>query len=308
MRQHMTAPVVLGVDGTNGSLGALRYAVQQAHAHRCQLKVVHVGLRYDPTFSVMPHSPRDVDVAGRAILAHAEGTVSQINPEVEVMTSLRHGPRFAELIDCASTARLLVLGHETQRGFDRLVFGATTAAVAARATAPTAIVPSDWKPSPATGPVVVGLGSSAHSEVLFEAAFGIAAVEEVGVEVIHAWRAPDAYIDRLYWRSHASELVTTGTELVEKEIAQWRTRYPHVPVSVRILHEWPSRALVSAGQAATVMVLLRQPAHPLLGAHLGSTARAVIGAATCVVYVVPFDPTSQSTVGLELERSGAVLR
>lgn len=279
--------VVVGVDGTEGSLGALRYAAQQAQRRGCSLVVVHVGLRYDPTYSVFPQVPHHIDVAGRAILDQATGEVAGWAPEVEVTTMLRKGSRIAELVDSAVLGGLIVLGRESHRGLERFVFGATTAAVVARTSVPASVVPGDWEPSPPTGPVVVGLRTSAHSETLFEAAFEFAAAGGVGVEAIHAWKAPDPYIDRLDERSRGRELVEAGTEFLEGEVAPWRDRYPGVPVTVRAVHEWPSEVIVSAGETASLIVLLRQPAPRVLGAHLGSTARSIISAARCPVHVMP---------------------
>lgn len=285
METEVAASVVVGVDGTSGSSGALRYAAEQARVRNCALSIVHVGLRYDPTFSVLPQISHHIDVAGRAILAQAEQEVERFAPGVGVSTALRQGSRIAELVECAAEGQLLVLGRETQHGLDRVIFG-TTGPVAARVDVPTAVVPSDWKPSSRMSSVVVGMREAAGSEVLFGAAFECAARDNVGVDVVHAWKVPDAYIDVIENRTRGGEWKAAGTDLVEREVAQWRERYPQVPVTVQVLHEWPGVALVNAGDVAGLIVLLRPATHRTLGAHLGSTARLVIEAARCPVHLV----------------------
>ncbi|MGB3762343.1 MAG: universal stress protein [Ornithinimicrobium sp.] len=307
MGSHGAASVVVGVDGTQGSVGALRYAAHQAGVRGSTLTVVHVGLRHDPTYAVMPYSPEDVAAAGLAVLTRARARVSSVAPAIEVITSLRQGSRIGELADAASAASLLVLGRETQHGFDRLVFGTTTAAVVARAAAPTVIVPQDWEPTSSKGPVVAGLSVAAYSDVLLATAFALATAQDVGVEVVHAWQAPEAYIDRLEWRDDASDLAAKAAELVDREVRAGRTGYEHVPVAIRVVDDAPGRALIAAASAASAVVLLRQDAHRHVGKHLGSTTRAVISGVSCVVYVVPAPPRPSTTSDREHCRPTALV-
>ncbi|MGB3184620.1 MAG: universal stress protein [Ornithinimicrobium sp.] len=306
METEGTASVVVGVDGTAGSLGALRYAAEQARIHQCGLLIVHVGLRYDPTLSVLPQISHHIDVAGRAILAQTAKEVERYAPGVEVTTLLRQGSRITELVECAAPERLLVLGRETQHGLERLIFG-TTAAVAARTSVPTTIVPSDWEIPSQMGSVVVGMRQAEASEVLFGAAFEIAAHHEVDVVVVYASKVPDAYLDLIESCRRGFEWKAAGHELVDSGVAEWRDRYPQVPVTVRVVEDWPSEALLSAGDSAGLIVLFRQSSHQGLGAHLGSTARVLIGSARCPVHILPTPTTEKSSSSLELERPGDML-
>ncbi|MGB3829915.1 MAG: universal stress protein [Ornithinimicrobium sp.] len=308
MHTNDARSVVVGIDGTGGSDGALRYGVEQARAQGCGLTLVHVGPRYDADVTpILPYVPQQVDGAGLAILAEAEDLVNQLAPQVKCATDLRHGSRISALLEAAAGGRSLVLGREVDRGAQRLLFGATTAAVVARACVPTAVITGTWQAARTPRRVVVGLRTAEHCDELFAAAFGQASAQAAGLEVVHAWKIPDPYIASVHDRYHANKWVTAGTEMVERVLTSWRDRYPDVPVTVRVVHAEPARALLAAAEGAEMLVLLRRPVPELWGAHLGKTARAVIGAAPCPVHVLPCPPRENAVLDLDRGRSSALL-
>ncbi len=308
MVNDKTTGVVVAVDGTTGSDGALRYGVEQARARGCEVRLVHVGPRYEATSSILPYIPHEVDGTGLAILAEAEQRAGQLSARVRVTTELHVGSRIPKLLDASQYGQLLVIGRETRTGSQRFLFGATTAAVVARSTVPTCVIPAHWTADPNPGRVVVGLRAAEHTDELLQAAFGAATAHAANIEVVHAWKMPDPYIDSIEYRDHANTWMAAGAEIIERALSPWRTRYPDVPVAVRVLHEQPARALLTAAEGATLLLLLRRPTPKLLGPHLGSTARTVIGAAPCPVNVLPHPQHQQESIDLELERSGALLR
>ncbi len=303
-----TGSVVVGIDGTPGSAGALRYAVQQARQRHCDLSLVHVGPRYEATSPSDPSLPEQIDETGRSLLSAAREEAEKLAPDLTITTVLESGSRVSVLPRVADRGTLLVLGRETRKGFERLLFGATTAAVAARATVPTAVVPDSWRPKPEPGRVVVGFRAAEHSAELLEAAFAHAAATGASLEVVHAWELPDAYTNIIEARTHDAEWVQHGTRLVEHELEDLRDAHPDVTLAVHVVHDRPSRAILAAAQDAELVVLVRRGAPGVFGAHLGSTARAVLRAAVCPVLVVPPRPSESGGVDLELERSGELLR
>jgi len=308
MTHDNTGPVVVGVDGGPGSSGALRYAVEEARRTGAELHLVHVSPSYPPMSPMMPSLPADIASTGNEILKQARNEVTELAPELGVETIRHTGSRVAELVTGAEGARLLVVGHETRSGLERLLAGGTTASVAAHASAPVVAVPSEWTPEAATGPIVVGLKSQAHAEELLGAAFHRAEATGAPIEVVHAWKLPDEYLDRIEERTHGEYWLTRGSELVEKELAPWRRDYPNTPVTVRVVHDEPAHALVDASRDARLLMLVRRLPSRVLGSHLGGTARAVLRAAPCPVEVVPAVRALTDAPGLELEKSGAMLR
>jgi nucleotide-binding universal stress UspA family protein len=307
MTNELSGPIVLGVDGGQGSAGAMRYAVAEARRTGAELRLVHVSPGYRAV-PMMPSVPLEIVAIGNEILEHASADVARIDPELPVTTTRRTGSRIGELVDSARDARMLVVGHETRTAVERLIAGGTTASVAAHARVPVLVIPSDWDPGTDAGPVVVGLKSRAHAEELLAAAFHRAALAGAPIHVVHAWRLPDEYTDRIEARANDEYWLTRGSELVEEVLAPWREDYPDVPVTVDVVHGDPVHALVRAGRGARLMVLVRRAPGRLLGSHLGGTARSVLRALSCPVEVVPGVNVVPDTPGLELEESGAMLR
>lgn len=305
---NRTAGVVVAIDGTTGSDGALRYGVEQARARGCEVRLVHVGPLYEASTSMLPYIPHLTDEAAVAILAEAETKAAQFFDQVKVTTELRNGSRIRDLLDASEDAELLVLGRETHTGIERLLSGATTAAVVARSTVPTCVIPSDWTANPETGRVVVGLRAAEHTDELFASAFKAATAHAATIEVVHAWKMPDPYIDSIESHDHATAWMAAGTDMIERALSPWRDRYPDIIVDVRVVHADPARALLAAAEGATLLLLLRRPTPKLLGPHLGGTARRVIAAATCPVDVLPHPQGRQESVDLALEQFGAILR
>jgi len=198
MNAEHVPPVVVAVDGTDRSTGALRYAVDQALTLVAPIRIVHVSPGYVPMTPFLPYSPGDVEAGGRAILRDAAAQVSASAPGVSVVTQLRKGSRTGEIVSATADARLLVIGHETRAGVERLMTGATTAKVAARAACPVVVVPSDWEVAPLQGRVVLGIKSPVHAFELLARAFEIASARRATLVVVHAWQVPAAYLDP--WR------------------------------------------------------------------------------------------------------------
>jgi nucleotide-binding universal stress UspA family protein len=65
---------------------------------------------------------------------------------------------------------------------------------------------------------------------------------------------------------------------------------------------------VNAARDARLLILVRRLPSRVLGSHLGGTARAVMRAASCPVEVVPAARTLADAPGLELEKSGVLLK
>lgn len=305
--QHVGS-IVVGVDGGPSSAGALRYAVEEARRTGAELHLVHVSPAYAPMVPMMPAMPTEIVRTGKAILDRAFGEASRLAPDLRVTGTRYTGPRITELVTSAKGARLLVVGHETRSGLERLLGGGTTASVAAHASVPVVVVPSDWEAPGPAGPVVVGFKSPAHAEELLGHAFHLAEATGSPIEVVHAWKLPDEYIDLIEDRSYSDHWLKRGNEMVEKHLVPWRRDYPDTQVSIRVLHDDPARALVGASRDASLVVLVRRPPSRVLGSHLGGVGRAVLRAAVCPVEVVPATRAVTDAPGLALEESGSLLR
>jgi len=301
------APVVVAVDGTDRSDGAVRYAVHEARRRRTRLTVVHVAPPGLPVGGSMPYMdyPRDALVGvAQKVLDEAVERTRALAPDLEVDGLLRQGRRVVELAVAAAAGSLVVLGRETRHGMDRVYVGTTTAGVAARASVPVAVVDGDWQPTE-HGRVLVGVEPTS-SEILAYA-FPLAAARHALLQVMHVWKVPDPYAALDRERSVTGEWVIAATRLLQQTVADWRASFPDVEVEVSVVPGRPAQELVDAAAHADVLLLARRRRDIEHPGRLGATSRAVIGRPGAPVEIVPMTGVPRHAP-LVLERFGEVLK
>ena len=300
-------PVLVGVDGSYASTGAIRAGRVEARRLGAPLRLVHVVPDYFPLAPVDPLTSEGLTEAGARLLAQAEAEARAEAPDLHVDTDLRRGgsaTQLAAAVDDAAAAVLFV-GRDEQALIDRVLLGSTAAGAAARATRPVVAVPAGWEPSGARGEVVVAVKSPAHSSELLSDAFAAAEARGARLVVLHSWKLLSAYEHILASRVRNEDLVRRSTTELESLLQDWRVGYPDVEVEIRIVHDHPVHALVEASRSADLLVLVRH-GHDLPSGSLGSlggTGRAVLRGAECPVRIVP--PGGVPEVpGLVLESAG----
>lgn len=137
--------IVVGVDGSPGSLVALRWAAEEARVHGAKLRAVaswHASAVSSlPAWGVA--EPPEVAIEalrdGLTETLAAEGVGGQGGPEVEGVVVEGH-PAGA-LLEAAEGADLLVVGTRGHGGFAGLVLGSVSQHVVSHATCPVVVVP-----------------------------------------------------------------------------------------------------------------------------------------------------------------------
>lgn len=306
MTTRSTPAVVVGVDGTPGSYGALRYAAVEADRRGAPLRLVHAipdALTLGP-----PVALTDFQDAGRAVVAHALQTARDLGPDLEIDTLLLSGERSDTIVSAARDAQLLVVGRETRSGLDRLLTGTTTAAAAAHAPCSAVVVPSWWVGDRSHGRVVVGVKSAHDAEELVEEALAEAAAREASLTAVMAWHIADPYLDRIEVRTHEADWVANGTEELERLLAPARERFPEVPVEVHVVHGQPARVLLDASEHSDLLLVSRRRfALPPYG-RLGGVGHSLLRLSEVPVQVVPYAHTVAEGDRLVLEEAGAPLK
>jgi nucleotide-binding universal stress UspA family protein len=291
MEQHRQTGVVVGVDGSEAGGAAVRYAALEAQRHGEALTLVHVVPDFvatsPPAYLVPTDLQQDVETFGRSLLAAAAAAASTLAPRLRTTEVLRVGRTVPTMVREAGQARLVVLGHESVPPLGRLVEGAVTLGVAARAAGPVVSVPGSWSPDRSTGTVVAGLKLTEHAPELLTAAFTEAAARDARLVLFHAWALPSLYDDRILARSHREEWSRAANEDIDALLAGHRASHPGVRVEVKVVNARAVDALAEAAADADLLVLVRRARGFPAATHLGSTARALLGHASCPVLVVP---------------------
>lgn len=140
-----TGPVVVGVDGSEGSWRAAEFAVETAALLGSSLIALYAwpADAWSPALAQagqpLPTVPEDV--------ARQLDEISHAHPQVPVHTEVRSGarPAHSELVAMSRNARLVVVGSRGRGGFRGLLLGSVSQALIHHAQCPVAVV------GPATG-------------------------------------------------------------------------------------------------------------------------------------------------------------
>ena len=136
--------IVVGVDGSEGSVRALRFAVEEARLRGASIRAV--GVWYIPTgayaggFGGIP----DVEAFEQGARTRLEQALAQLGDaaaDVEIEQVVDEGQPADVLVERARGAALLVVGSRGLGGFRGLLLGSVGQQCAQHATCPVAIVP-----------------------------------------------------------------------------------------------------------------------------------------------------------------------
>jgi nucleotide-binding universal stress UspA family protein len=133
--------ILVGVDGSESSIDALREAVRLAVALGTGIEAIAVwALPYSMYNAYYPHPNWSPEADARRTLEHAASTVFNDEPPSWLRTSVRNGSAAHVLIDASRGARMLVLGSRGHGGLIGLTLGSVSSACVAHAHCPVLIV------------------------------------------------------------------------------------------------------------------------------------------------------------------------
>lgn len=283
--------VVVGIDGSPQSDRAVHYAVIEARRRNTGLLLVHAVHETAPMAAMLPlYSVESFAEVGKRLVEDAEKLAVELDPDVDVTTSVKGGSRVGVILDAAEHASLVVLGHRTRTGAGRVLAHSTTTGVAARAHCPVVSVPDCWPEGGTYGRVIVGIDASEASHDALDLAFHEARRRSSKLVVMHAWRLPAAYDDIPAPRPAVQEWLTSAHAEMDKTLAPFRDAYPGVEVDIDLRHEYAAPALLASTHGADLIVVGRRGHGAPLGVYLGSLARMLIREGKCPVEIAPQHP------------------
>lgn len=291
-------PVVVGVDGSEQSDRAVRYAVAEARRQGCGVLLVHAVHETAPMAAMLPlYSMESFTEVGRRLVEDAERLALEQAPDLDVSTSVKSGSRVGVLTEAGEHAALIVLGHRSRSFAGRVLTSSTTTGVAARAHCPVVSVPDCWVPGTEHGRVVVGIDESNASHDAVALAFAEARRRRAPLTVMHAWRLPTAYDDISLSAATETEWMASAREELDQTLAPYRDVYADVDVELDLRHEYAAPALAAATEAADLIVVGRRGHGAPMGIYLGSLARMLIREGKCPVEIAPqhsrHEPTAE---------------
>ncbi|MFM7253943.1 MAG: universal stress protein [Ilumatobacteraceae bacterium] len=284
--------VVVGVDGTEGSIEALRWGAHEAARRRCPLHVMTcvelpvsveagiVGSAHGVGSSMddMVHQ-REV-VNRRAVdLARSFGLGVEVSGE-----TVLGAPGYA-VASAASEDDIVVVGATSHPGRLTDVLGSVATVVAYRAHGPVVVVHGADRPSPDIDRIVVGIDGSECSDEALRWAVDEAARTSAELELVHAWSYP--YPNGRHGASDPRhEMRVDAMRMLEAAECQARTRCQHVRVHSVVSEDNPAKAIIDAGRSADLVVVGSRGRGGFAALLLGSTSRAVLQHASVPVALV----------------------
>jgi nucleotide-binding universal stress UspA family protein len=136
--------IVVGVDGSEGSIVALRWALEEARLREATVDAVHTWeYPYVGELAGMAAFTIDRDELERAAREVLTTSIDHAGPtSVPVKPILAYGPAASVLLDAAKGADLLVVGSRGRGGFAGLLLGSVSQQCAHHAPCPVEIVPA----------------------------------------------------------------------------------------------------------------------------------------------------------------------
>ena len=316
MTWYAAPGVLVGVDGSAGSMVAARWAAVAAEQRKVPLRLVRA--RPQVVAALEGAAFLDVDEQlleqDREVLAGARGELQESHPRMRISSEVISGDPRMVLVDLSADAVLTVVGTRGRGRIPEVTLGSVALHVAAYGRSPVAVIPTHSQAG--SGPVLLGVDASPNSMAAVTAAFEEAALRRTTLDVVFAVPA-SPWPDRLRSSAEVAELTAprdhgaaqTGTATVtattvipagedpaahavlSEQLAGHRTDFPDVRVAPHVITGRPADVLVErAGRMAprpAMIVVGTRGRGGLTGLILGSTGQRLITRATFPVLVVP---------------------
>jgi nucleotide-binding universal stress UspA family protein len=277
--------IVVGVDGSEESKAALRWAHAEATLRHASLRAIHAEAH---------------DAGGPERVAWLDGVVCEVlgeSPGVEVVQSIVEGDAAHVLVEAVGQADLLVVGSRGHGGFAGLLLGSVSQACAQHASCPVVIVcESGARPACGEGSgtrgIVVGVDGSRQSKIALRFALEEARLRESSIHVVHAWKHSTGGLYTYYTGGLGGQLGGPPRTRAEQE-QEWLSRFVRctafagdVPVVESVVEGDPAAVLLEASKEADLLVLGSRGWGGVTGLLLGSVSQPCAQHAGCPVVIV----------------------
>lgn len=271
-----TSPVVVGIDGSEDSIRAARWAAAVAEEFDTSLLLVHsastTGRFISDSAVVAIRAAAAVDqvaAADKALTMTKERLAEEFAGLI-INAQVVEEPADEALVTLSRDAAFVVVGCDDVSPVAAILVGSTSLRVATHARCP--VVAWRHREQPDAAPVVVGVDGTHAGTAALAAAFEFADRFGAPVTAVHAWTtalpADEATIPYLIdWDAlHAAELA-----VLADAVKPWSEKYPGVEVETLLAEAKPGRALLDRLSAAQLVVVGNHRANIVSATLLGST-------------------------------------
>ncbi len=285
--------IVVGMDGSDGSLKAAKWAVGEARVRGRGITLAHaiIPTTASSSFGVFVSPRLDlIDDMRNGVVEALTRTAAELD-SADVQVVVEIGTPSALLLTASDTAEFIVLGSRGRGGFKALLLGSVGSQVTSHANCPVIVMRGD--PRTDANEIIVGIDGSEHSLAALDFAFDEASRHGFKVIAVHAWDVPsfDLIITSEGPVPLPLEHVADGeVRLVAEILAGYTEQYPDVRVAEHLVRGPAVQALLNSSTNAVMIVLGTRGRNAAIGALLGSTSNGVLHKAKVPVAIIPLSP------------------
>lgn len=316
--------IVVGVDGSNASRNALRFAIGEAKSLGRSIRIV--GAYTVPSVaaatidvSYVPIDDSAVRASVTTILKEAAAEVKAADVPVEAIIEI--GDAAGVLVEESKQASLTVVGSRGKGGFAGRLLGTVSSALPAHSACPTIVVPVGWTPESerearpsSSRPVHSSVGGAIERTEETDTVPGIdysgqvvVGVDALGKESPALWEAAHIAVRRnsplhiqavitttvigpewIPSQGDLDRLIQEGTDKLEAARLALKEKHPDLDVRWTLFDGQPAEVLVRASDTCDILVIGSRGRGGFAGLLLGSTSQSVLpysAAPTMVVRV-----------------------
>ncbi|WP_237209011.1 universal stress protein [Rothia nasimurium] len=290
--------IIVGIDGSEQSYGALQWAVHEAAVRKVPVRMVtayslpvFTGTGFDAGYSMVDEEALTDGVA--QILDEAYSRVGDSG--VELRATVETGDATAVLLELSKKAELMVVGSRSHGGFLGRLLGTVSTSLPAHSHCPTVAVPHSFaekiEADPAildrSLPIVVGSDGSDEARLAMMQAADEANRRGVKLTLVNAL-AP--YTGTLNWVPAAVDFEALYREIadLQRKAAEWiRGYFPQLEIEFKLIDGSPVQVLLEAGKTADLVVVGTRGRGGIAGMILGSTSQGILHNTQVPVMIVP---------------------
>jgi nucleotide-binding universal stress UspA family protein len=287
-------PVVVGVDGSEPSMRAVDWAVDEAVLRGVPLRLVYASLweRYEGAALAESLDTPSEQVLADNILDSAARRAHHRDSDLKVATEVLPEDAVSALLHEGWNACALVLGSRGRSRVAELLLGSVCLAVAARADCPVFVLRGSHDNQARDGMlrrIALGVGDEQQNAEAVRFAFEEAQRRGAALDGVRAWRCPvhESVDHPLLAGAPARLHEERAVEILDSALSEFAAEYPSVELRRRTAEGPARRVLLEASTRADLLVVGARRRQGHLGLQLGQVAHTALHHSRCPVAVVP---------------------
>ncbi len=281
--------VVVGVDSSDNSARAARWAAQEAASRGVPLTVVHAvhlpeggaSLPLEP-----PEYARKTRAEGAQLLELAASNLRAEFPKLQVDIELSDLSAARTLNTLSLESTLIVTGTRGHGGFAGMLLGSVSRKLAAHAHCPLVVVRGE-QPEDVLNEVVLGV-EPGQKESAIRYAFAAAQRYGATLHAVRAWQPRATYSGPMGTRfSDFSEIRDEERKAVEHLLEPFRSSFPSVKTEITAERGNPVPILIEAARETRLLVVGAHRHHGPLAVGAGYVAEGLLAHSPTPVAIVP---------------------